>query len=443
MGVGDEAPLPTKLEKETNLVWRTALPLGKSSPVFAGERIFLTGHEGETLYTFAIARETGKVLWKKAAPTRRLEKMHNLNDEASASPATDGENVYVFFGGYGMLSYDRDGEERWRRPMGPFTNFHGMGASPIYADGKILMVCDQDQDAFVTALSAEDGTTAWVAERPEFVHSFSSPVIYRPAEGPAELIVPGSYQMASYEIATGKKLWWVLGLSYQVKSTPVIDGDTLYFSGWAVGGEPDRRLELPEFPEMIRENDADGNGKLSKAEIREDWHPSNWDMQDLNKDGEFDARDWRYYQSRRTSSNSMMAIRLGGRGNVTDSHVLWRYQRAIPEVPSVLIYDGLLYGVKSGGIVTAMDPEAGEPVKVGRLREALESYYASPVGGDGKVFFASEVGKISVIKAGRDWEVIAVSDLGEPIYATPAIVDGNIYVRTSTALYRFSTEGQR
>ncbi len=438
LGVVETSGIPDEFGPETNVVWKTPLPMGKSSPVFTADRIFLTSHENEKLFTLCLDRETGRILWRREAPSRRLEKMHGLNDEASSSPVTDGENVYVFFGGFGMLSYGPDGNERWRRPMGPFTNFHGMGASPVLDGNKLLMVVDQDIDAYVVAINKADGKTAWKTERPDMVHSFSTPIVYRPAGGPSELVVPGSYQMVSYAVETGKELWRVRGLTYQVKSIPVIEGDTLYFNGWAPGGMPSRRLVLPKFPEMPATYDADKDGKLSKAEVPKEWHPGNWPMQDLDKDTVFNAREWKYYSARRTSTNSTMAVKLGGRGDVTDTHVLWQHQKSLPDVPSVLLYRGVLYQVKKGGIVTSLDPKTGKVLKMGRLRDALDDYYASPVATNGKVYMASMAGKVSVLKAAGEWEVLHTNDFGEDIFATPAILDGRMYVRTSKNLYCFA-----
>ncbi len=439
-GVSETEGLPVHFGPARNVVWKTELPQGKSSPVLTADRIYLTAHKEGTLFTVALDRASGKILWRQAAPSRRLEKMNSLNDEAAATPVTDGENVYVFFGGYGLLSYGPDGNLRWARPMGPFTNFHGMGASPILADGKVLMVCDQDRDAYVIALNQDDGKTAWKVERPEMVHSFSTPLIHRPANGPSELVVPGSYQMVSYAVDSGRELWRARGLTYQVKSTPVSAGGTVYFNGWAPGGMPSRRLILPDFDAMLASHDADKDGFLSKGEIPATWRPGNWEMQDLDKDDRFDRRDWFYYQSRRTSSNSTMAIRLGGRGDVSDTHVLWRHRKSLPDVPSVLLYRDVLYLVKSGGIVTTLDPLTGEILRQGRLPDAIDDYYASPVAADGKVYMISREGKVSVIEAGRKWKVSASNELGEEVFATPAIADGRLYIRTAGALYCFAKE---
>jgi len=250
--------------------------------------------------------------------------------------------------------------------------------------------------------------------------------------------VPGSYQLTAYEISTGKLVWWVSGLTYQTKSVPVIDGARMYFNGWAPGGEPGERIELPVFAEMIKTYDADKDGKLSNTEVPKHWLPGNWDMQDLDKDGLFNEKDWLYYTKRRVSTNATMAVELGGRGDVTDSHVKWRYSKSLPDVPAVLFYRGALYLIRNGGILQTLDPATGEVFKQGRLPKALGEYYASPVAGDGKVYFISRNGEMTVVEAGRDWGATPAGTLEEEVFATPAIADGHMWVRTATQLYDFA-----
>jgi outer membrane protein assembly factor BamB len=435
-GVADGPSLPSAIGATANVLWKTPLPMGKSSPVVAGDRIYLTAHESGKLYTLALDRKTGGILWKRESPGHRDEKRNKLNDPAAPTPVAEGPNVYVFFAGYGLVSYDREGVERWRHPLGPFTNFHGMGASPVAADGKVFMICDQDIDAFLIAVDQRTGKQVWKTARPDMVHSFSTPIVHRAGKR-TELIVPGSYQMTAYDGANGELLWTVRGLTYQVKSGPVIAGDTLYFNGWAPGGEPGERMELPPFEEMLPKFDKNGDGKLSKDEIPKNWHPATWDMQDLNKDGLLDRKDWLYYTMRRTSSNAAMAVRLGGSGDVTDSHILWRYDRSLPDVPGILLYRSALYLIRNGGILQTVDPASGKAIKQGRLAHALDEYYASPVAGDGKVYLISRNGNATVLAAGGEWSILSTGEFGEEVFATPAIADGVIWVRTSSALYAF------
>ena len=154
-------------------------------------------------------------------------------------------------------------------------------------------------------------------------------------------------------------------------------------------------------------------------------------------DGTFNARDWAHYRARCVSENSCMAVRLGGRGDVTRSHVLWRHQKSLPDVESPILYRGVLYLVRNGGTVTALDPVSGKVLKQDRRREALDGFYAPPVAGDGKGYMVSDTGKVAVVAAGKDWRVLRTNDLGESVYATPAIGDGCLYIRTATRLYCF------
>lgn len=433
-GVAEGKPLPREIGAGKPYFWKTEIPMGKSSPVLTSDRIFLTGHENGKLYTFALGRKSGKFLWKQEAPGHRDEKRHKLNDPASPSPVTDGTNVYVFFSGFGLVSYDAGGTERWKVPLGPFTNFHGMGASPIVSEDVLVMICDQDQEAFVVAVDARTGRRLWRAERPEMVHSFSTPVLYR-SGGRTQVIIAGSYQMTSYDLRNGQLYWKLPGFTYQVKSVPVIHGNRIYFNGWAPGGEPSERLELPDFPQMLREYDQDKDGKLSKAEVPKNWHPGTWDMQDLDKDGLLNAKDWQYYRMRRTSSNASMAIELQG---TATPKVLWRYEKSLPDVPAVLLYKDVLYLIRNGGILQTLDPATGSLRKQGRLPHALDEYYASPVAGDGKVYLISRNGTVSVLEAGADWGIASTGDFGEEVFATPAIDDGHLWVRTASALYDFA-----
>ena len=443
-GVGATSALPTEFGPAKNVVWKTELPAGKSSPVLTETRIFLTGWAEDSLLTLALDRATGKLLWKSSAQRKRSEHLHKLNSAASATPATDGTNVYVFFGDLGLISYGPDGTERWRIPLGPFTNLHGMSASPILVDDKVVLVCDQDTKSFVLAVDKDTGKVAWKTDRPEVVHGFSTPSVYVAPSAEKQIIVPGSYVLISYSAETGEKLWWVRGLTWQVKPAAVVADGVIYATGWAPGAEPAQRKFFPEFEEAAKEADPNGDGKISPEELPEKWKPTgSWRAIDLDRDGFLSPRDWSFYIARRGSRNATIAVRPeDARGDLTESHVVWEYERAVPVVPTPVLYNGLLYVVKSGGILTTIDPETGEVGRMGRLEGAIDKYYASPVAADGKVYFVSETGKAAVAKAGKDWEVLQVNDLGESAYATPAIDDGRIYVRTESGLYAFGNAGE-
>ena len=439
-GVSPSKDLPEHFDAQKNVVWRTTLPLGHSSPVFTTDHIFVTAFEGKTLLTICLGRASGKVLWQRQAPREREEVFEQTNGPASPSPVTDGTNVYVFFGDFGLLSYGPDGNERWRLPLGPFNNVNGHGSSPILADGRLVLICDQDTGSYLLAVDASSGRVLWKTMRPECTRGYATPAVYRPKNGPAELIVPGSFEVASYAIETGEKVWWVRGMAWQLKCVPIMDDDRIFVSGWEVGGDQEQRPKIPDFAQMLAEYDKDHDGKLSHSEAPPG-NFSNWFAEiDLNHDGYIEEREWQFYEARGAAENCLVAIRPGGRGDVTKSHVLWRYRKALPNTSSPLLYRGVIYLVRDG-IFTSLNPENGAVFKQARLTGALGRYWSSPVAADGKIFVVSEDGRVVVLRAAPEWEILAVNNLDEDTFATPAIVDGQIYVRTRAALYCFARRG--
>jgi len=434
-GISSSRGLPLLFGPEKNVLWQTTLPQGHSSPVLLNGRIFLTAFEGKKLFTICLDRTSGKLLWQREAPRDRFEPYQQTHGPASPTPVADGKQVYVFFGDFGLIAYTLEGTEIWRLPLGPFNNVNGHGSSPIVADNKVVLICDQDIGSYVIAVDKETGKPLWRTERPEVARGYATPGVYRPKNGPAELIVPGAFQLASYELETGKKLWWVRGMAWQLKSVPLISDSMIYVNAWEIGGDSDYPPDIPAFNEVLEKYDANHDGKLSKSELPADvkFTPD----EDLDHDDLLDDRDWNFRRTRRIAQNSLVAVRLGGRGDVTDSHVAWRHRKSLPNVPSPLLYQDVLFLVKDGGIVTTLNPQNGQVIKQGRLTGAGERYWASPVAADGRVYMISEGGKILVLKAAGNWEILASNDLADECFATPAIADGRIYLRTRTKLYCF------
>ena len=306
----------------------------------------------------------------------------------------------------------------------------------MLAGDKLILVCDQDSVSFVMAIDRNTGKEIWRTLRPSVVHGFATASIYRD-----QVIVPGSYLLASYSLKDGKELWTVRGLSWQIKATAVVDGDTIYATGWAPGADPGQAKPLPPFKEALEIADADRDGKLSNAELPPPFkHGGSWSAIDLNNDGVLDAREWGFYRGRREAKNVTIAVRPGdARGDLTDTHVTWKHQRMVPEVPSPLLLDGILYTVKTGGIFTAMLAGTGELKKSARVQGAIDGYYSSPIAADGKIFLFSEKGLAAVLKPGAEWELLHVNDFEEPIYATPAIGKTTMFVRTASTLYAIGT----
>ncbi|MBI3693954.1 MAG: PQQ-binding-like beta-propeller repeat protein [Acidobacteria bacterium] len=432
-GVAETSGLPAEFGPAKNVVWKAALPPGHSSPVLSGGRIFLTAFEGQKLLTLCLDQGTGRMLWRRECPRNRAEPLDKRNTPASPTPATDGRNVYVFFPDFGLVSYGSDGNERWRAPLGPFTNVYGMGASPILAGDKVIVVCDQSRNSFAAAFDRDDGRLHWTKARPEALSGHSTPAVYEPGDGPVQILAPGSFRLDAYSADTGESIWWVNGLASEMKSAPVLAGDMVYVSGYNTPeNDPGRQIAIPPFDER----DSNHDGRISREEATE--HAKRYfQFLDLDRDGYLDAGEWKLYRATMAAENGLLAIRLGGRGDSTGASLRWKYQRAVPQLPSTLLYREVLYMISDSGVLTTFNPATGAVHKQARLRGPAGRYFASPVAADGKVFFLSEAGVVTVVKAGPEQEMLAVNELDDECYATPAIAGGRIYIRTRSALYCF------
>ena len=439
-GVSEETNLPVELGPDRNVVWKTTLPGGNSSPVIAGDRIYLTAFESPKLLTIAVDRGTGRVLWRREAPRPRVEEIQReANGPVSASPVTDGRNAYVFFADFGLLAYGPDGAELWRMPLGPFNNPFGHGSSPVLAGRTLLMACDSDTGSFLLAVDKDTGRQLWRTPRPHAQRGYSTPILWQPAGGALQAILAGSYRLIAYDVATGKEIWWVRGLPWQVKPTPVHDGSAVYFVTYSGESDPGQQEVQPPFREALAKLDANKDGNLSKEEMADLRVQERFDEYlDLDDSGFLEERDWEQFRERRVGENAFRAYRMGGRGDVTDSNFLWKNARTLPNVPSPLYYRGVVYTLKEGGVFTSFDPKTGEILKQARLQGALGTYFSSPVGADGKIYVTSDDGKAAVLRAGPQWEVLAVNDLGEGCKATVAIAGGKLYLRTERTLYCFA-----
>jgi outer membrane protein assembly factor BamB len=439
-GIGEDQDLPDVFGPEKNVVWKTSLPPGHSSPSIAGGKIFLTAVENERLYTFALDRTTGRILWRREAPRPRKQVIERpANSPVSATPATDGRNVYVFFQDFGLLAYGPDGNELWKMPLGPIHNPFGHGSSPILAGDTLLMNCDQDTGSFLLALDKSTGKVLWRAGRPFAQRGYATPILYHAPGGAPQVLVAGSFRLTAYDARTGKEIWWIRRLPWQVKPTPVVSNGVVFFTTYSAESDPGEQEVVPPFEEALASFDRNKDGKLSKDEMVDPRAKARFDEYlDLDDSGFLERRDWDQFRERRQGESSLRAYKLGGTGDLTGSNFLWKNSKSLPNVPSPLVYRDVLYTLKEGGIFTSYDIRSGEVLKQARLQGALGTYFASPVASGGKIYLASEDGKAAVIRAGGQWEVIAVNDMEDGCKATPALVDGRIYLRTYGALYCFA-----
>jgi outer membrane protein assembly factor BamB len=417
--------------------------------VLTRDRIFVTAHDKNSnkLLVICLDRQTGKILWQREAPRLREGRLQNVNGPASPSPVTDGSNVYVFFQDFGLISYDAAGKERWKLQLGPFNMFYGFGASPILVDDKVILPVDQDNPtSYLIAVDKNSGKVRWKVDRPIVISGYSTPIIYQPPKGAKQIIVPESFQLSAYSVADGKRVWWVRGLACEMKSIASHDSEYLYINGWGFPqNQPGQHVKTISFEEGLAAYDKDKDHMITKAEIAAAGGTAQIDRMlkaafeafDMNRDEKLNDKDWEVFRAMMASENGLLAIKMGGEGDQTANAIRWRYTKPVPQVPSTLLYQGVLYMINDSGILLSFDPATGNVLKQGRLHGAIDKYFSSPVAADDKVFLIGQGGQVSVLKAAGEWEVLAVNELDDECYATPAIADGHIYIRTRSALYSF------
>ena len=455
----DDKPGPVNFGPDKNMLWKTEVPPGHSSPCIWGDHIFLTAvnEGGKSLETLCLNRKDGSILWRTAAPHMEFEKsLHQFSSAASSTPATDGDRVYVYFGAYGTVAYDFAGKEVWNRPMPTPPTQYGTASSPIVTGGLVILQRDgSSTKSQVLALDSRTGETRWTAERPLNRESFSTPMVWS-HDGVVELVTVGNGRLDSYDPRDGKELWWTPGMTMQPIGVAVA-GNGLLFASATGTGSPSEPIDTPDWEGLLKQFDRNGDGQISKDEVPEDAAfqlrkevpketPGNmlsyqmlfFAFFDANRDGVFTKEEWMgTLQFLKSNANNVMAIRPGGHGNISTTHVAWKADRGISEMPSPLFYRGRLIFVRDGGLLTSYDPGTGK-VLIDRERlGATGQYVASPVAAGGRIYAASVPGKMVILQAGDRLEVLAVNDLKETITSTPAVIEGKLYVRTANHLFAF------
>jgi outer membrane protein assembly factor BamB len=436
------ATLLTEVGVDKNVLWKAPLPPGHSSPVLVKNRIFVTGvRDKSKLLTIALDRATGQVVWEQEAPHKELEKVHSIGNHAQSTPAADDERVVSFFGSSGLYCYDHAGKLLWKKAMGPFNNDFGAGSSPIIVGDRVILCQDHDQGSFVAAYDKKTGEQLWHVDRnAEYSRNWCTPVIWT-VGGKQQVVLAGTLKVAGYDLESGKQIWTVRGVSRVVCMTPVVgDDQNLYVAGWSAGGDPGERIALDEFEKVAPEFDKNKNGTFEEEELPKGALRQRFTQCDRDKDGKVTKTEYDEFRMLfDQSQNVMLSISPGGVGDCTETHVRWRVERFVPFCASPLYYQGRVFMMKDGGIFSSVDAKTGEIRKTARV-PGTGDFYCSPVGGDGKIYVISDDGKLTVTSAEDKWTVQATADLGEPAFATPAIADNKLYVRTVGHLYCFGTK---
>jgi outer membrane protein assembly factor BamB len=386
-GVSAEKSLPTRWSKTENVTWKLDLPAWSgSTPIVWGDRVFLSVAEdlrqqnGDNLFLWCIDRGKGTVLWRRPLGSgNHQEQKQNMS---SPSPVTDGRRVWVMTGTGILKAFDFTGKELWARDIqrdyGRFGLNWGYGSSPLlHGDALFVQVLHgmRTRDpSYVLRIDANTGKTIWRIERPTPAR-FESPDAYTtPAlltyGSTTEIVITGGDVVTGHDPATGKELWRANGLN------PYNDGSYRIVASPVVHGD------------------------LIVAPTRE---------------------------------RPMLALKAGGRGDVTRSHVLWSFNYG-PDVPTPVTDGTYVYVINDRGIMWCLDARSGKEI-YGRQRLRPSTYSASPVLADGKIYVTNEDGLTSVVNAGPTFKVLAENDFDDYVLSSPAISDGQIFIRTAKFLY--------
>lgn len=365
--------IPTEWSKGDH-VWKTELPgIGHSSPVIWGEKVFLTStKEGSgRLFLLCLDAESGDQLWKETIsfiPYRQ----HPDNSFAAATPAVDGERVYLCWStatSYMLAGFDHDGTKVWQRDFGPFVSDHGSGASPIVYNDKVILANDQQEEGSLIAVDAATGDTVWEVTREVPREggkvAYSTPCVLHSDDGEAALIFTSKdHGISAIDPKNGEVKWEKNGnlFTQRTVSSPVL-ADGLVIGTCGRGG----------------------------------------------------------------SGESAVAVRPGNEETGREPKLAWRKRKAVPYVPTGVSVNNLLFLWSDSGFVTCIEPRSG---KVHWSKRVDGSYYGSPIAVEGRLYCISRQGEVVVLEASKEFNLLARNSLGEKTQTTPAVANGKMYIRT-------------
>ncbi len=380
-GTSAEKNLPLKWSAEENVTWKLPLPSWSgSTPIIWGDKIFLNIADGDDLFLWCVDRAKGTPLWKKRLGGGNT-KMRKQN-MSSPSPVTDGKSVYVMTGTGVLKGFDFTGNEQWSRDIqkdyGQFGLNWGYASSPLLFEDSlfvpVLHGMKTDDPSYLLRIDRKTGRTIWKVERPttairESPDAYTTPALLRYGKA-VEIVISGGDCVTGHDPATGRELWRANGLNPE--------------------NHPFNRIVASPvvFDDVI-------------------YAP--------------------------TRVKPLLAIKAGGRGDITESHRLWAFQNG-PDVPTPVTDGKYFYVVDDKGVCWCLDAKTGQTVW-GPQRIKSGTYSASPVLADGKIYITDEDGLTTVVKAGPKFEVLAENNLNDYCLSSPAISDGQLFMRTAQHLY--------
>lgn len=406
---GQYPPIEWDAQAGKNILWKTAIPgLANSSPVIWGDRIFVTtaissdpeaklknGLYGDvtpsadlskhTWKIYSLDKKTGKILWEKTAYEGVPNvKRHPKSTQANSTPATDGKNIVALFSFGGLYCFNFKGDVVWKKDLGVLDSgwFYdadyqwAYGSSPTIYQDLVIVQADLQKNSYIAAFSLKTGEQVWKTIREE-VPSWGSPSIIETKDG-AQVVANGTNFIRGYDAKTGKEVWKLHGNSEITVPTPFVAHDLIFVTSGYAPIQPIYAIRLNAIGDITLKEDAESN--------------------------EF---------------------------------IAWSKKRGGPYMPTPIVYGDYLYTCANNGVITAYNAKTGERIYQKRLGGQGSGYAftASPIAADGKLYFTSEDGEIYVVKAGPEYEVLAVNNMNEVAMATPAISDKMIIIRTLGNVY--------
>ncbi len=384
---GNKLALPVRWSETNNVAWVTEIPhRGWSTPAIQGQQIWLTTAtlKGSDFFVLCIDRDTGKVLLNQALfHCDNPEPLGNdVNGYATPSPTIESGRVYVHFGSYGTACLDTETRKvRWQRQDLKCRHYRGPSSSPVLFENLLILTFDGADLQYVIALNKDTGETVWKTDRS---------VPWNDENVPGQMARDGDLRKAH--------------------STPLIvqwEGKPLLLSSGAkaaYGYDPRTGKELWQ----VR---------------HESWSAAPMPL----------LQDNLAFFVTGSGKTELFAIRLGGQGNVTDTHLAWRYDSMVAKTASPILVNGLLYFVSDDGMLTCLEAASGKQAWRSRIGG---NYAASPIYADGRLYFFDQKGKTTVLNPGPSLNTIATNQLPSGLMASPAVAGKALFLRTRTHLYR-------
>ncbi|MBT6848550.1 MAG: PQQ-binding-like beta-propeller repeat protein [Planctomycetaceae bacterium] len=460
IAAGNSAPI--HFGPDMNVLWNLSLDAGHSSPCIVGDALFLTTYHksSNSLFVLCIDRRRGTVRWQRRVDAKSIERGHPSFNPASSTPTSDGKRVVAYFGSYGLICFDMLGTKLWDVQMPLTKSYPGNATSPAIFGDLVILYRGNYVDHFLLAVNKTTGKEVWRIKQDEHITGemacTACPIVMD-----GKLIVHTARAVRAFQLNTGKHLWTVK-CATTATSTPVLAGEEIIVAAWNKLGEEALRPPFPDFDELVKQNDKNDDQQIGRDEFPTFWifhrpegaeAPQNgatvrFQQVDSNRDGQIVSAEGKKqiagierYRAQ-ASQHGMLAIKLNQAGQNDPTNVRILDTASIPEVPSPLSIDGYLYFVKNGGILTCLEIATGK--RIYRMRTpGRGTHYASPFISGGKLYTISGAGVISVLTLGPNPKLLATNDMLDEVYASPAVVDGTIYVRTHAALYAFRYSDKR